>query len=469
MKPFMRSSKAGFTLVELIVVISILAILAGVAIPVYSGYIKKANEAADQQLLAAVNTAFGAACLENGRDRRSLSAAASLADGKLESVAPYNDSFMRYFAGNENNKFKVFASLVYNRADGVFKGYGEGEQISYAYSYTDSTGTVHSGTLSVDAAQLNSYLGSTWDEMGATALTGKIDYLATQAAAQFAAGGGAMLNTDAGFLSFIANDGYDWDGYIERLKTGSATEADQAAVTAAQAKWNALSETEKANALVFYTASMADEIDVDTIVSGLKNGTAPLETLTNPGAGGLVANGAVEYALLVAYCSNPSATISLPGTSVEAARASTKNITEAQANQLAQDKISELQSSNPDVTYNYELIKRKDNGDGTGTWQYIITATSEGEQYNAASWLQDQNISNLNSIVGSDGIFQTFMSSIEFADYVDTQAASDLNAYVAALNLVNSNTENVDIDSVLSQGWTDGGIADLIAAITGNP
>lgn len=48
---------AGFTLVELIVVIAILAILAGVAIPVYSGYIGKAKEAADLQVLDAIKTA----------------------------------------------------------------------------------------------------------------------------------------------------------------------------------------------------------------------------------------------------------------------------------------------------------------------------------------------------------------------------------------------------------------------------
>lgn len=48
---------AGFTLVELIVVIAILAILAGVAIPVYSGYISKANEAADLTALDAIKTA----------------------------------------------------------------------------------------------------------------------------------------------------------------------------------------------------------------------------------------------------------------------------------------------------------------------------------------------------------------------------------------------------------------------------
>ena len=50
-------SKAGFTLVELIVVIAILAILAGVAVPAYTGYIAKAEQAADMQALAAVNTA----------------------------------------------------------------------------------------------------------------------------------------------------------------------------------------------------------------------------------------------------------------------------------------------------------------------------------------------------------------------------------------------------------------------------
>ena len=55
MKKF--GSKSGFTLVELIVVIAILGILAGVAVPTYSGYIKKANEAADYTQLDAIKTA----------------------------------------------------------------------------------------------------------------------------------------------------------------------------------------------------------------------------------------------------------------------------------------------------------------------------------------------------------------------------------------------------------------------------
>lgn len=51
------AEKAGFTLVELIVVIAILAILAAVAVPTYTGYISRAREAGDLQLLSSVATA----------------------------------------------------------------------------------------------------------------------------------------------------------------------------------------------------------------------------------------------------------------------------------------------------------------------------------------------------------------------------------------------------------------------------
>lgn len=59
----MRSfrEKEGFTLVELIVVIAILAILAGVSIPVYNGYIRKAEHAAISVELDAIAVAAQAA------------------------------------------------------------------------------------------------------------------------------------------------------------------------------------------------------------------------------------------------------------------------------------------------------------------------------------------------------------------------------------------------------------------------
>lgn len=69
MKKFMKklAKKAdGFTLVELVIVLAILGILTGIAIPAYSGYLNKANKAADDSQIAIMNTAIGAACSLNG-------------------------------------------------------------------------------------------------------------------------------------------------------------------------------------------------------------------------------------------------------------------------------------------------------------------------------------------------------------------------------------------------------------------
>lgn len=53
-----RHHAAGFTLVELIVVIAILAILAGVAVPAYSGYVTQANKQADISLVSDIKQAL---------------------------------------------------------------------------------------------------------------------------------------------------------------------------------------------------------------------------------------------------------------------------------------------------------------------------------------------------------------------------------------------------------------------------
>ena len=53
----MKSNK-GFSLVELVVVIGLKAIIAGVAIPVYNGYIDKANKAVDERLLENIEQAL---------------------------------------------------------------------------------------------------------------------------------------------------------------------------------------------------------------------------------------------------------------------------------------------------------------------------------------------------------------------------------------------------------------------------
>ena len=59
-----RNNKKGFTIVELVIVIAVIAILAAVLIPTFSGIVKKANLSADQQAVRQMNVALAAASAE---------------------------------------------------------------------------------------------------------------------------------------------------------------------------------------------------------------------------------------------------------------------------------------------------------------------------------------------------------------------------------------------------------------------
>ena len=55
-----KNCKKGFTIVELIIVIAVIAILAAVLIPTFSNLIKRANVAHDTALVRNLNTALAA-------------------------------------------------------------------------------------------------------------------------------------------------------------------------------------------------------------------------------------------------------------------------------------------------------------------------------------------------------------------------------------------------------------------------
>ena len=62
-----RNNKKGFTIVELVIVIAVIAILAGVLIPTFSGVVKKAQEsAAIQEATNAYKEALALALANDG-------------------------------------------------------------------------------------------------------------------------------------------------------------------------------------------------------------------------------------------------------------------------------------------------------------------------------------------------------------------------------------------------------------------
>ena len=88
-----RNSKKGFTVVELVIVIAIIAILAAVLIPTFAGLIQKANESKDTQLVKNLNTALAADNKEHKTMTDALDAAAAFGYdvGKINASATGNE------------------------------------------------------------------------------------------------------------------------------------------------------------------------------------------------------------------------------------------------------------------------------------------------------------------------------------------------------------------------------------------
>ena len=134
----------GFSLVELIVVIAIMAILVGVAVPVYSSYIEKANAAKDEQLLGEINSAFAVVCAGNAIDINTVTdATIDIEDGAVKlstMVVKVGSTEIAGFAeamvgilGNDL-EFAVIERISYDKAAHKFV-----DATPVAYAFGDTT------------------------------------------------------------------------------------------------------------------------------------------------------------------------------------------------------------------------------------------------------------------------------------------------------------------------------------------
>ena len=122
-----RSSKKGFTLAELLIVVAIIGVLVGISIPIFTAQLEKSREATDIANLRAAKAAAVAAYLEGAPEKPGDDTAITW---KKDSNNVYDGSFETYYDASEGKLVKDAPSDGYGEGTGV-TGSANNEQFGY--------------------------------------------------------------------------------------------------------------------------------------------------------------------------------------------------------------------------------------------------------------------------------------------------------------------------------------------------